>query len=390
MKIGIDKIGFATSHLYVDMAELAKARNEEPGKYLVGLGQSKMAVIPPSQDPVTLACSAAAQILTPEDKGEIGLVIFGTESGIDNSKAASMYVAELLGLPENIRSFEIKQACYGATAGIAMARGYLALNPKKKVLVFGADIARYGIKTSGESTQGGGAVALLLSGDPSILEFEPQTSYLAQNVMDFWRPLGHSEALVQGKYSSQIYLDFFEKVYHDYLSKTHLSLADFSALVFHLPYTKMGLKALRKATEDAAPELSAKFEAQFEASREYSRNVGNLYTGSLYLSLLSLLQNSENLVAGQRIGLFSYGSGAQGEFFSGILQPGFKALAADKTISEMLLQRKQVSVKEYEKIYRSSLEIADNVLIDHDDDPASFVLTGVKDAQRKYAYKLAQ
>ena len=152
----------------------------------------------------------------------------------------------------------------------------------------------------------------------------------------------------------------------------------------------MGLKALRKATEDAAPELSAKFEAQFEASREYSRNVGNLYTGSLYLSLLSLLQNSEDLVAGQRIGLFSYGSGAQGEFFSGILQPGFKALAADKTISEMLLQRKQVSVKEYEKIYRSSLEIADNVLIDHDDDPASFVLTGVKDAQRKYAYKLAQ
>ncbi|MGU9560412.1 hydroxymethylglutaryl-CoA synthase, partial [Lactiplantibacillus pentosus] len=45
MKIGIDKIGFATSHLYVDMAELAKARNEEPNKYLIGLGQQKMAVI---------------------------------------------------------------------------------------------------------------------------------------------------------------------------------------------------------------------------------------------------------------------------------------------------------------------------------------------------------
>ena len=64
MKVGIDKLHFATSHLYVDMAELATARQAEPDKYLIGIGQSKMAVIPPSQDAVTLAANAAAPMLT--------------------------------------------------------------------------------------------------------------------------------------------------------------------------------------------------------------------------------------------------------------------------------------------------------------------------------------
>lgn len=39
MKIGIDKIGFYTSNMYVDMTELANARNEDPNKYLIGIGQ---------------------------------------------------------------------------------------------------------------------------------------------------------------------------------------------------------------------------------------------------------------------------------------------------------------------------------------------------------------
>lgn len=41
MKIGIDKIGFYTSNMYVDMTELANARNEDPNKYLIGIGQEK-------------------------------------------------------------------------------------------------------------------------------------------------------------------------------------------------------------------------------------------------------------------------------------------------------------------------------------------------------------
>ena len=162
MKIGIDKIGFYTSNMYVDMTELANARNEDPNKYLIGIGQEKMAVIPPTQDSVTLGANAAFKILTEEDKKAIDLVIFATESGIDNSKSGAVYVSRLLGLSPYLRAVELKQACYGATAALQLAKGHVALNPDKKALVIGSDIARYGLHTKGEPTQGGGACAMIV------------------------------------------------------------------------------------------------------------------------------------------------------------------------------------------------------------------------------------
>lgn len=385
MKIGIDKIGFATSDLYVDMTDLAEARNVDPNKYLIGIGQSKMAVIPPSQDAVTLAASAADKILTATDKEEIDLVLFATESGVDNSKSAAAYLSQLLWLKPTIRAIELKQACYGATAGLQLAKGHIAINPDSKVLLIGADIARYGLNTPGEPTQGGGAVAMLITAQPRILALENDASYLTKDIMDFWRPLGHVEALVDGKYSSNVYLDFFTEVFHNYQKQTGFTLSDFAALLFHLPYTKMGLKALRLALVDAVPELAAKLTKEFENARLYNNQVGNLYTGSLYLSLLSLLENSDTLRAGQRLGLFSYGSGAVGEFYSGLLQPNFKQGLIDH--SKVLAQRKQVSVTEYEELYCASLKVAADIDFDWQSDPAKFVLTGIKNNQRKYLTK---
>ena len=111
MNIGIDKISFFTPHLYLDMAELAEARDVDPNKYLIGIGQSKMAVIPPTQDVVSMAANAADKILTPEDKEQIDMILFATESGIDNSKSGAVYLQRLLGFKHQVRVVELKQAC---------------------------------------------------------------------------------------------------------------------------------------------------------------------------------------------------------------------------------------------------------------------------------------
>ncbi|MBE7387558.1 hydroxymethylglutaryl-CoA synthase [Ligilactobacillus salivarius] len=387
MDIGIDKINFFTSNLYVDMTELAIARNEDPNKYLIGIGQSKMAVIPPTQDIVTMGANAAESMLTNEDKESIDLVIVGTESGIDNSKSAAAYIADLLGLRDDIRTFEIKQACYGATAALQMAKAQVALNPDSKALIIGADIAKYGLNTPGEVTQGGGAVAMLVSANPKLLSFEGGSTYLSRNIMDFWRPLGHSEALVDGKYSSNVYLDFFNNVYSNYKDKTGFTIDNFEALLFHLPYTKMGLKALREAQKDADAKVSAKLTHRFEDSRLYNRQVGNLYTGSLYLSLLSLLENNDDLKSGDRLGLFSYGSGAQGEFFAMLLRNDYRKYLMNTT-NEFLQKRTRISVEEYEKIYLKSLHYENNSELDLDMDDAQFVLTGIKENQRQYKNRI--
>ena len=387
MNVGIDKINFFTSNLYVDMTELAITRNEDPDKYLIGIGQSKMAVIPPTQDIVTMGANAAESMLTDEDKEDIDLVIVGTESGIDNSKSAAAYIADLLGLRDDIRTFEIKQACYGATAALQMAKAQVALNPDSKALIIGADIAKYGLNTPGEVTQGGGAVAMLVSANPKLLSFEGGSTYLSRNIMDFWRPLGHSEALVDGKYSSNVYLDFFNNVYSNYKDKTGFTIDNFEALLFHLPYTKMGLKALREAQKDADAKVSAKLTHRFEDSRLYNRQVGNLYTGSLYLSLLSLLENNDDLKSGDRLGLFSYGSGAQGEFFAMLLRKDYRKYLMNTT-NEFLQKRTRISVEEYEKIYLRSLHYENNSELDLDMDDAQFVLTGIKENQRQYKNRI--
>ena len=385
MRIGIDRMAFATTNDYLDLVELAKERGVDPNKFTIGIGQDLQAVVPPTQDIVTLGATAAKKLLTPELEKNISTVIVSTESGIDNSKASAIYIKHLLGLSDFTRTVEMKEACYSATAAIQFAKGVVALNPQETVLVIAADIARYGLNTPGEVTQGAGAVAMLISRNPHILTLEDTTVAYSKDIMDFWRPLYATEALVDGKYSTNVYIEFFLQTFTRYQQLTGRELADFAALTFHMPFTKMGKKGLEGLLKDRNDEVAQRLRTQLTASQLFSRQVGNLYTGSLYLSLMSLLQNSD-LRAGSRIGLFSYGSGAEGEFYTGILEDGYEHYM--NNIQEELKHRHQVSVAEYEKLFSSQLGMNDrDIEFDVTNDPLPFVLKGQKDHQRIYEAK---
>ena len=385
MRIGIDKMAFATTNDYLDLVELAKERGVDPNKFTIGIGQDLQAVVPPTQDIVTLGATAAKKLLTPELEKNISTVIVSTESGIDNSKASAIYIKHLLGLSDFTRTVEMKEACYSATAAIQFAKGVVALNPQETVLVIAADIARYGLNTPGEVTQGAGAVAMLISQNPHILTLEDTTVAYSKDIMDFWRPLYATEALVDGKYSTNVYIEFFLQTFTRYQQLTGRELADFAALTFHMPFTKMGKKGLEGLLKDRNDEVAQRLRTQLTASQLFSRQVGNLYTGSLYLSLMSLLQNSD-LRAGSRIGLFSYGSGAEGEFYTGILEDGYEHYM--NNIQEELKHRHQVSVAEYEKLFNGQLGMNDgDIEFDVTNDPLPFVPKGQKDHQRIYEAK---
>ena len=291
MKIGIDAIEMDTPDFYVDLVKLAKVRGDDPNKYTIGIGQDEQAVPPSSQDIVTLGANAAAKVLTPASRASLGMILVGTESGVDASKSAALFIHDLLALPEWVRAVELKEACYGGTAALMMARDYVASHPDKSVLVIAADIARYGLATAGEVTQGAGAVAMIVKADPCLLTIEPDSVYRSASINDFWRPVYQDTALAQGKYSTEQYLAFFKTVWERYQADHHLSAHDFAAMTFHLPYTKMGKKALDlvlPTTDDASAQ---RLKNRFEASTRYCRRIGNIYTGSLYLGLLSLLDH---------------------------------------------------------------------------------------------------
>lgn len=382
MKIGIDKMAFATTDQYIELTELAAKRGVDPNKYTIGIGQDRQAVVPPTQDIVTLGARAAQKLLTADVARRLSTIIVATESGIDNSKASAIYIKHLLGLDDYVRAVELKEACYSGTAAIQFARGLVALNPQETVLVIAADIARYGLGTPGEVTQGAGAVAMLISADPHVLAIEPTSVSYSRDLMDFWRPLYATEAIVDGKYSTGVYVDFFKNTLTRYLQRTGRRLDDFAGIAFHLPFTKMGKKGLEGVLQDRDDAVASRLREQLTASQVYCRQVGNLYTGSLYLGLMSLLQNGQ-VVPGDRLGLFSYGSGAEGEFYSGIVQPAFAENLSD--VKQDLLARHQVSIDEYERLFNSQLGMQeDDIQFDLQGDEAPFVLAGQKNHQRIY------
>ena len=385
MTIGIDKIGFATSPYVLRLKDLAAARDTDPEKLSKGLLLKEQSVAPITEDIVTLAATAADDILTDEDKEAIDMVILATESGIDQSKAAAVFVHGLLDIQPFARSFEMKEACYAATAALDYAKLHVEKFPQSKVLVIASDIAKYGIGTPGEPTQGAGAVAMLISQNPRILSFNDDNVAQTRDVMDFWRPNYATTPFVNGIYSTQQYLDSLKTTWAEYQKRTGLTLTDFASVCFHLPYPKLALKGLKKILDKSvSEEKKDQLQYNFDQSILYSQRVGNIYTGSLFLGLLSLLENDPQLKAGDRIALFSYGSGAVSEIFSANLVPGFEQLLDHKRMGK-LDQRMVLSVADYERLFYEEVDLdpSGNQVFE----PAThqtFALTEIKEHQRTY------
>ena len=385
MTIGIDKIGFATSPYVLRLKDLAAARDTDPEKLSKGLLLKEQSVAPITEDIVTLAATAADDILTDEDKEAIDMVILATESGIDQSKAAAVFVHGLLDIQPFARSFEMKEACYAATAALDYAKLHVEKFPQSKVLVIASDIAKYGIGTPGEPTQGAGAVAMLISQNPRILSFNDDNVAQTRDVMDFWRPNYATTPFVNGFYSTQQYLDSLKTTWAEYQKRTGLTLTDFASVCFHLPYPKLALKGLKKILDKSvSEEKKDQLQYNFDQSILYSQRVGNIYTGSLFLGLLSLLENRPQLKAGDRIALFSYGSGAVSEIFSANLVPGFEQLLDHKRMDK-LDQRTVLSVADYERLFYEEVDLdsSGNQVFE----PATlqtYALTEIKEHQRTY------
>ncbi|WP_124057526.1 hydroxymethylglutaryl-CoA synthase [Vaginisenegalia massiliensis] len=393
--VGIDKIGLHVPYNYLDMKDLAQARGIDPNKLIIGIGQEKMAVPMVCEDVVSMAANAANHILTKEDREQIDQIIFGTESGLDFSKSSSTYLHELLGIQPFAKSFEIKQACYGATAALQMACDYVRLRPDRKVLVIAADIARYGLSTSGEATQGAGAVALLISANPRILALDMSSISYTTNQFDFWRPHYSDVALVDGKYSIGIYQSVFNAIMHQAEVKMPESVKELKAIIFHLPFTKMGKKALDAFEIDESSVLTVQEKSQllekwrqaYPASITLNKQVGNIYTGSMFLSLISYLVYAQEAELTGKVALFSYGSGAVGELVFGEWVPGAKEVIDQETILNQLETRQALSIEDYERIFMEKVPQTDDVFEISDFPKRSgFYLTHVDHHRRQYQF----
>ncbi|MFD3707538.1 hydroxymethylglutaryl-CoA synthase [Nocardia sp. NPDC058658] len=353
--VGIHDLSFATTHYALDHAVLAERLGVDRDKFYLGIGQERMSVAAADEDIVTIAAAAAKPILERHSTDNIRTVLLATETGVDQSKAAALYLHSLIGLPNAARVVELKQACYGGTAGLAFAAGLIARDPSQRVLVIAADIAKYELGTPGEPTQGAAAVAMLVTANPAILELDPISGLYSADIMDFWRPNYRSEAIVDGKTSVNAYQKAAQEAWSDYRRQGGRELGEFAAFCYHQPFTKMAYKAHRHLLESQGRTAeAADIEAVIGATTTYNRTVGNSYTASLYLGLASLLDHTDDLT-GKPLAMISYGSGSVAEFFSGTVVPGYREHLRTEANQAAISSRELIDYDHYRALHEAVL-----------------------------------
>ena len=208
----------------------------------------------------------------------------------------------------------------------------------------------------------------MISESPRLVAFDRGLlGTYANDVLDFWRPLYSKDAVVDGHYSVGCYLDALEGAYRAYRAKAekrdstdtsapsatskHAFFSDrFAAIAYHVPYGKMAAKAHRHLRGIDGDSAAATYAEQVAPSLIYPRQVGNIYTGSLYLALASLLAEDPRDLAGKSIAMFSYGSGSCAEFWSGTVQTGAQARVRSSGWAKLIESQRRLEIPEYEEI----------------------------------------
>ncbi len=363
-QIGIEKVGVYAGSAVLDVNVLAQARGLEMARFQNLLMQRKSVALP-VEDPVSFAVNAGKSIIDRLSTGEcdsIRHLIIATESGIDFGKAMSSYVQHYLGLGRHCRTFEVKHACFGGTAALQTASAMLRnpARPGERALVITTDVARPIPHTYAEPSQGAAAVAILLGPNPGLLLLENKTGSYSYEVMDSCRPTADIET-GDPDLSLLSYLDCIRGAFEDYKALTGADIADyFDGLAFHTPFGGMVKGAHRAMMRDQKhmppPAIAADFDQRLRPSLNYCAEVGNIYSGSVFLAMCGAIEalagrtptSSERTLP--RLGIFSYGSGCCSEFYSGIVQPGATTELAGARIGEQLSQRHPLGMAEYERL----------------------------------------
>ena len=417
MKTGIDAITFDVAKIHLPIKTLAIARNIEPEKLEKGLGLIKMTLPDTHQDTVVFGANALTKLVQDNNinLNEIARIYVGTESAIDNSKPISSFLVALMEqkFGENILSecdvVDFTFACIGGVDALQNCIDFVTLNPTKKAIVVTTDFAKYDLNSTGEYTQGAGAVAMLITSNPRIIAFENHWATSTKGVFDFFKPyrtiskqqitgnttneswfenleseveIHKDQPVFDGQYSNQCYMDRTRDAYFSFKkikNTTKTVYETWESIVMHLPYAFQGRRMLSEiyaldasnkiiSGEENATEYQNKLKevSKSETYRDFvsqklqpaeiaSSLIGNLYTGSIFMGLLSTLahfHDNKIEVFDKKFGFLAYGSGSKSKVFEGTIQSEWKSAIANVNLFETLEKSIEIDFETYEKLHK--------------------------------------
>lgn len=224
----------------------------------------------------TMAANAVLRLIRQNDidPTRVGFLGLGTESSTDNAAGAVIVrgmvdrALESLGLPRLSRHLEVpefKHACLGGVYALKSALRYASSDGADQLaIVVSADVAEYERGSTGEQTQGAGAVAMLVERQPKLFGVDLKHAGSASDYRgpDFRKPFarhfteGYAPKtqrlsdfpVFSGKYSTFSYLDETVHAVERMLSRLDVSAGSYyesvRGLFFHRPYHLMPVQAM--------------------------------------------------------------------------------------------------------------------------------------------------
>ena len=417
MKTGIDAISFDVANIHLPIKTLAAARNIEPEKLEKGLGLIKMTLPDAHQDAVVFGANALTKLIIDNqiNLSEISRIYVGTESAIDSSKPISSFLISLMEQKfgeDSLAECDVVDftfACIGGVDALQNCIDFVKLNPTKKAIVVTTDFAKYDLNSTGEYTQGAGALAMLVASNPRIIAFDENWATSTKGVFDFFKPyrsvskeainqnenndpwfdnleaeieIHKDQPVFDGQYSNQCYMDRTRNAYFSFkkLKNTTETLYNsWNSIIMHLPYSFQGRRMLSEiyALDSADKIISENIEPtdyqnkikEVGKSDEYKKFVteklqpaelassliGNLYTGSIFMGLLSTLAHyydTKKDISGTKFGFLAYGSGSKSKVFEGTIQPEWQLALTKTKLFENLTESTEIGFETYERLHK--------------------------------------
>ena len=378
-EIGIGDIGIYLPEKSIDVAFLVEKRiqdNQKTGMRMRNAidktGQKAFRFPALWEDTASMAanaCRSPLNALKSTQQEKIRYIVSGTETAVDHAKPLSAYVQGMLrqggyNLSQAMSTSEIKHACAGGTLALLSSAALLGYTPDKteRALCLCSDIARYEAPSTAEITHGAGAVAMVIEQNPRLLCLNMvDIGYFSSDVDDFFRPLHSVTARVRGGYSISCYNEALKNAFMDYCTrlkqKPRQVIDETDYLALHVPFVKMPVISLSRLLRESCHMKDAEItevlnRTRFNEAIKISESIGNLYTGSLYAYLISLLSTEfgriGKKVEGRRIILGSYGSGNTMIVFQATVATGASDVISSWKLQEELANKRTADFAEYE------------------------------------------
>jgi hydroxymethylglutaryl-CoA synthase len=364
------------------------------------------------QDPVTLAAQASRDLfLRSKSADSVRYFGVGTESSVDMSKPIAAYAHGVLQrsgipLPRQLSTFQVQHACAGGTIAMMSVAGMLNAvgRDDEQGLVVCTDIARYQTPSTAEITQGAGAVAMLIEEDPQLLALDLRTiGFASSDEDDFFRPLPSITARVKGRYSVDCYNEALDTAFRDHSDRRGMATSEIlkntDLFVVHVPFHKMAVTGMTRLVEHhlgASPSEAHEFlnEHHFYEGIEASRFIGNIYTGSAYMSLMFSLWRrwkvEGNGIVGKNVMIASYGSGNTMSIIHATVTAGAPKVLSTWDLQSVLDSGADASVEAYNEFVAKETytwetgDVCDCSLVA----PGEFYLKSIReDGYREYDFR---